>query len=108
MAKSAAPKAIEEISRALPHLIRLPAARATIDYDRVADVLYVSLKHPQRATETREILGEGILLRYRGDELVGVTILNASRRGNGKRPAHPTPHPRSVRGRPKKPVHLSS
>ena len=56
-----------------------------IDYDQEADVLYVSLKRPQRATDTRELAGKGILLRYRGKELVGVTILNASERGRNRK-----------------------
>lgn len=82
MAKRAgAARTIEEISGALPHLIRLPSGRAWIDYDQDADVLYVSLKRPQKATDTEFLEGQGILLRYRGKELVGVTILDASKRG---------------------------
>jgi len=81
MAKRAAvAKAIEEITDALPHLIRLPASRAWIDYDEEADVLYVSLKRPQKATDTDFLEKQGILLRYRNKDLVGVTILDASKR----------------------------
>ena len=76
-------KTMEEISRALPHLIRLPTGKAWIDYDQDADVLYVSLKRPQKATDTESLDDEGILLRYRGKELVGVTVLDASKRRNG-------------------------
>ncbi len=84
MAKTAAARAIEQIAAAIPHLIRLPQGRAWVDYDREADVLYISLKRPQRATDTVD--QDGILLRYRGKELVGVTVLNASKRTkNGKR-----------------------
>jgi len=87
MAKTLAAKAVEEISGALPHLIRLPQGRAWIDYDDEADVLYVSLKRPQKATDTKFLADKGILLRYRGRELVGVTVLDASRprrRKNGR------------------------
>ena len=66
----------------------MPAMRREqmwIDYDQEADVLYVSLKRPQRATDTRELADKGILLRYRGKELVGVTILNASERGRNRK-----------------------
>jgi uncharacterized protein YuzE len=84
MAKTAAARAVEQITAAIPHLIRLPQGRAWVDYDRKADVLYISLKRPQRATDTVD--QDGILLRYRGKELVGVTVLNASKRTkNGKR-----------------------
>ena len=79
MAKTLAAKTVEEISGALPHLIRLPQGRAWIDYDDEADVLYVSLKRPQKATDTKFLADKGILLRYRGRELVGVTVLDASR-----------------------------
>jgi uncharacterized protein YuzE len=50
-----------------------------VDYDREADVLYISLQRPQKATNTK-ITDEGILLRYRNDQLVGVTVLDASTR----------------------------
>lgn len=85
--RTAAAKTIEEISEALPHLIRLPAGKAWIDYDQEADVLYVSLKRPQKATDTEFLENKGILLRYRNKELVGVTVLDASkpRKGNKKR-----------------------
>jgi uncharacterized protein YuzE len=78
-------KTVEEISEALPHLIRFPSGRAWIDYDHEADVLYVSLKRPQKATDTEFLEDKGILLRYRGRELVGVTVLDASKRGKGNK-----------------------
>ncbi len=85
MAKSLAAKAVEEISGALPHLIRLPQGKAWIDYDDEADVLYVSLKRPQKATDTEFLADKGILLRYRDKELVGVTVLDASKPRRKKR-----------------------
>jgi uncharacterized protein YuzE len=72
-------KALDEISEAVPHLIRLPERRAWIDYDQEADVLYISLKRPQKATDTKFINDKGILLRYRAKDLVGVTVLDASK-----------------------------
>jgi uncharacterized protein YuzE len=59
---------------------QFPAARLWLDYDAEADVLYISLKRPQKATETIELDKEGILLRYRDQELVGITVLDASQR----------------------------
>lgn len=50
-----------------------------IDYDKEADVMYISFKRPQRATDS-EMLENGVLLRYKGDELVGITILEVSKR----------------------------
>jgi uncharacterized protein YuzE len=51
-----------------------------LDFDEEADVLYISLKKPQQATETVEVEGEGILLRYSEKDLVGIDVLNASTR----------------------------
>lgn len=82
--RTATPRAVADITEAVPHLIRLPQGHAWVDYDREVDVLYVSLKRPQRATDTVD--HDGILLRNGGKELVGVTVLNASRRTkNGRR-----------------------
>jgi len=53
--------------------------RHRVDYDKEADVLYISFRHPQKATDTRST-DDGILLRYHGKELVGITVLEASTR----------------------------
>ena len=60
-------------------IMRLPARQVWLDYDKQADVLYMSFRKPQRATETIE-LSDDILLRKAGREIVGLTILNASSR----------------------------
>jgi len=70
----------KSILEAVPSLLRLPIQEYYVDYDREADVLYISFQRPQKATDTR-VEGEGVLVRYRGRKAVGVTILNASRRG---------------------------
>lgn len=57
-------------------MLQLPARNLWIDYDKEADVLYMSFRKPQRATKTIE-LGDGILVRKAGRSVVGVTILNA-------------------------------
>ena len=77
---------IKEIFQAMPHLLRFPVKRMWIDYDKEADVLYISFKRPQKVTDS-EMLENGILVRYRGDEIVGLTILDASKR-NGNRRKH--------------------
>ena len=55
-----------------------PATKLWLDYDAGADVLYISLKRPQKATETIEVADGGVLLHYRDKELVGITVLDAS------------------------------
>ena len=71
MKKTDVDKTLSEIFGIVPHIIRLSEDRMLIDYDREADVLYVSFKRPQKATDS-EMLDNGVLLRYREDELVGV------------------------------------
>lgn len=58
-------------------MLKLPAQHLCLDYDQEADVLYVSLRKPQRATSTVE-LADDILVRKDGEDVVGLTILNAS------------------------------
>jgi uncharacterized protein YuzE len=67
------------VTQAVPLLMGLPSQRFWVDYDREADVLYINFQRPQKATDS-EMTDDGILLRYRGHELVGVTVLDASTR----------------------------
>jgi len=60
-------------------ILKLPAQRVWFDYDKEADVLYMSFRKPQRDTGTVE-LEDDILVRKDGREIVGLTILNASSR----------------------------
>ena len=67
------------LSGTVPLLLSFPARRFWVDYDSDADVLYISFQRPQKATDTK-MTDDGILLRYRDEELVGVTVLDASTR----------------------------
>ncbi len=69
---------VKKIVDAVSMLLDFPTRKFHVDYDEEADVLYISFERPQKATET-EVTGEGILLRYRENKLVGITILNASK-----------------------------
>lgn len=73
------PYLLEGILKTVPYLSKLPTHRLGLDYDHEADVLYISLERPQKAT-TSKMRDDGILLRYRGRKLVGVTIFEASKR----------------------------
>ena len=79
MEKNIASQTVESVTLAVPLLLKFPERRFWVDYDAEADVLYISFQRPQQATDT-EMTEEGILLRYRGQELVGITILDASTR----------------------------
>jgi uncharacterized protein YuzE len=73
-------KNIRQVEEATPYLLKFPHKKMWIDYDQEADVLYISFKRPQKATDS-EMMKNGILLRYRNKELVGMTIMEASKRG---------------------------
>lgn len=74
-------KIIKSGKLAITNLIQLAQygnSKFIIDYDRGADVLYISFNHPQKADNA--IQGEdGIIRRKRGNKIVGLTILKASR-----------------------------
>ena len=69
---------VDKIIRDAAGLARV-SERCWVDYDREADVLYVSLERPQGATDS-ELTDDDILLSFRGDKLVGITVLHASQR----------------------------
>ncbi len=79
MATAETAKTLKEIYELIPHFIKLPEKKMWLDYDNEADVLYINFKKPQRATDS-EMLDNGVLLRYRDTELVGITIMDASKR----------------------------
>ena len=70
---------IRELLQSLPHLLKLPSKQIWFDFDEEADVAYVSFERPQGTTDS-ELTEEGVLMRYRGDQLVGMTVLNARKR----------------------------
>ena len=79
MGKTLDAQLTSSVAQAVPLLIDFPARRFWVDYDKEADVLYISLQRPQKATNTK-MTDDGILLRYQGEQLVGVTVLDASTR----------------------------
>lgn len=58
-------------------IMKIPMKHMWVDYDKEADVLYISFRKPQRAKKTLE-RNEDVLVRKDGRETVGITILNAS------------------------------
>ena len=74
------PKAVAGALALARQVGKFPASKLWLDFDEEADVLYISLKRPQRATETVELEEQGVLLDYREKELVGITVLDASKR----------------------------
>ena len=48
-------------------------------YDAEADVLYINFNKPSHASDS-ELTDDDVIIRYEGDVIVGLTILNASKR----------------------------
>ena len=72
--------------RDLAEYVRMvPAAALTSSdnlwssYDDEADVLYIHFREPNVATDS-ELTDQDVILRYNGDEVIGITILHASQR----------------------------
>ena len=70
---------IREFLKLVPAVRQTPEDYLWVSYDREADVVYVNFKKPSRATDS-ELTDEDVILRYEGEELVGLTILHASQR----------------------------
>ena len=70
---------VTRILQLVPSLVGLPVHRLWTDYDSEADVLYLNFERPQQATDS-VMRDDGVLLRYRGKKLVGMTVFEASKR----------------------------
>ena len=64
----------------LPAVHHSANGRLQASYDEEADALYVHFgPHPRPATDS-ELTDDDIIVRYDGDEVIGITILHASQR----------------------------
>lgn len=71
---------INSTTPAIADLVRLASAgnsKLWVDYDREADVLYISFGTPQKADDAEQG-SDGIIRRKKNKKLIGLTILNAS------------------------------
>ena len=72
-------KSIGYLLKATANLIKLPRTKMWLDYDVEADVLYLHFEEKPASTHS-EMRDDGIILDYRDDLLVGLTVLGASQR----------------------------
>ena len=54
--------------------------RLLYDYDQEVDALYLTFGDKPRPADDSEITDDDLIIRYDNDEIIGVTILNASQR----------------------------
>jgi uncharacterized protein YuzE len=65
----------------LPVLQGLPKRPFSLLFDPEADVLYIDFYTPPKSSEDSELTDDDIVIRYDDqDEIVGLTILNVSKR----------------------------
>lgn len=57
----------------------LDCVNAAEPYDAEADTLYVNYKKPSHATDS-EMADDDVIVRYEGEEVIGFTMLHASKR----------------------------
>lgn len=70
---------IKDYMNLIPAVKHSPKKYLWSSYDSEADVLYINFKKPSNATDS-ELTDDDIIIRYEGDEVVGLTILHASKR----------------------------
>lgn len=66
----------------VPRLLKVPRSRMWMEYDKDANVLYINFKKPSHADDS-ELTEDDVAIRYENGEVVGITVLNASRRKTG-------------------------
>jgi len=59
-------------------LMSMPYKRLWYSYDEEADVLYFNFKKPSHADDS-ELTDDDMIIRYEQGEVVGITVLNASK-----------------------------
>lgn len=69
---------IQKILEITPYLLNISSKHLWYTYDESADVLYLSFKKPGHADES-ELSDDDVIVRYEKGELIGITILNASK-----------------------------
>lgn len=72
-------KEIKKILPLVPEILSMAHTNIWTSYDKKADVLYINFKKPSHA-DNSELTDEDIIIRYEKEEIIGLTILNASKR----------------------------
>lgn len=70
---------IQEYLKFIPAVNKAPQHALWLTYDAEADTLYVNFKKPSVATDS-EMTDDDIIIRYEGEEVIGYTVLHASKR----------------------------
>jgi len=74
-----APQELAQYLNLVPVVLQTPHRSLWSTYDAEADVLYINFKKPAHADDS-ELTDDDVIIRYEGQEIVGLTILHASDR----------------------------
>jgi uncharacterized protein YuzE len=70
---------IQQYLSLMPTVKQLPQGYLWLSYDAEGDILYINFKKPSHATDS-EITEDDVIIRYEGEDIIGMTILHASKR----------------------------
>ena len=71
---------LNDLLNLLPAVRHSPNGRLQASYDEEGDVLYVHFERQPRPATDSDLTDDDIIVRYDGDEIIGITILHASQR----------------------------
>jgi uncharacterized protein YuzE len=70
---------LKDFLNLIPVVKQTPHHSVWLSYDDEADVLYINFKKPTYANDS-ELTDDDVIIRYQDDEVVGFTVLHASKR----------------------------
>ena len=70
---------LENVMTFVPQVLKFQQNNIWLSYDEEADVLYLNFKKPSHADDS-ELLDNDVIVRYEEDEIVGLTVMNASKK----------------------------
>lgn len=70
---------LDNILNLIPQLLKIPFQSIWTFYDKESDVLYINFKKPAHADDS-EITDDDIIVRYENGQVIGITVLNASKK----------------------------
>ena len=70
---------LEQYLKIIPAVKGAPQKYLWSSYDTEADVLYINFRKPSHTTDS-ELTDNDIIIRYEGKEMIGLTVLHASKR----------------------------
>ena len=78
------PHGVCELRPSVATSLNVSRKRIRYDYDQEVDVLYLTFGDKPCRADDSELTDDDLIIRYDNNEIVGVTILNASRRDQSR------------------------